>query len=87
MKNKPRVFLVEITCEEAGFKGTWYRLGERHFVQQQPYWPQVYTCRWHALTPGTWGGIHEDDCRVLRGPVARLRCWWFRRTAKKASWI
>lgn len=82
----PRVFLVEVTRDEPGHKGTWYRRGQRHFVQQQPGWPQVYATRWHALTPGTWGGIDEADCRVLRGPLAWLRCIWFGMTERGASW-
>jgi hypothetical protein len=82
----PKIHLVEITSAEPGHKGTWYHVGQRHFVQQQPGWPQVYVERWHALTPSTWGGINEADCRVLRGPVAWLRCLRFRLTMRDAPW-
>jgi hypothetical protein len=81
-----KVRLVEITKDDRGWKGTWYRKGQRHFVQQQPGWPEVYTTRWHARTPGTWGGIGEANCRVLHGPLVWLRCLWFRLTARNASW-
>lgn len=84
---RPTVLLVEVTSDSHGWKGTWYRLGQRHFVQEDPRWPAISSQRWHALTPGTWGGISETDCRVLRGPIVRARCWWFRLTARNASWI
>lgn len=64
--------LVEITKDDTGWKGTWYRKGERHFVRQDEQWPVVMLCRWRALDFN--GGIHERDCRVMRGPVAWLRC-------------
>ena len=82
----PRVYLVEVTNDKPGWKGSWYKRGQRHFVQQQPDWPKVYRNRWHALTPNTWGGIDEADCQVLRGPISALRCLWFRLTTRNASW-
>lgn len=82
-----RIRLVEVTHDEPGWKGTWYRRGQRHFVQQDPWWPSVMSSRWHALTPNTWGGIPEADCRVLSGPIVWLRCQWFRlRHWRDASW-
>lgn len=64
--------LVEITSDDSGWKGTWYRKGERHFVQQDEAWPKVVLNRWRALDVS--GGIHEYDCRIVRGPVAWVRC-------------
>lgn len=83
----PRVFLAEVTSDDPGWKGTWYRKGQHHFVQQHPWWPQVVRTRWHALTPGVWGGIAESDCRILRGPLVWLRCLWFRFTERRAEWV
>ena len=64
--------LIEIVRDEPGLKGTWYKTGERHFVRQQEYWPEVYVCRWRALD--VCGGIRERDCREVRGPLAWLKC-------------
>ena len=86
MTKKTRIFLVEITQHETGWKGSWYRTGQRHFVQQNRHWPMVSGTRWHALTPRTWGGISAENCRVLRGPIAWLRCLWFRLAERNASW-
>lgn len=66
------VRLVEIIADEIGFKGTWYRIGQRHFVIQNPAWPKIVTCRWSATD--LCGGIDEHDCRVVPGPLASLRC-------------
>ncbi len=41
--------LVEVTNHDSGWKGTWYRTGERHFVRQDPDWPKVMACKWRAL--------------------------------------
>ena len=67
-----RIKLVEVTSHDSSWKGTWYRTGERHFVQQDPGWPSVVASRWRALD--VCGGINERDCRVVRGPIAWLRC-------------
>ena len=64
--------LVEVTGHKDGWKGTWYKTGERHFVQQDRDWPQVMAARWRALDVA--GSIHDYDCRVMRGPMAWLRC-------------
>jgi hypothetical protein len=69
-----RVKLVEITRHECGWKGTWYRTGQRHFVEQDPHWPKPVMQRWKALTPGVCGNISEDNCRVLTGLVSWIRC-------------
>lgn len=71
------VRLVEVTSHETGWKGTWYRTGQRHFVRQRRGWPKVYRERWEALTPGVCGGISEADCRVLRGFGPWLSCLLF----------
>ena len=67
-----KVQIVEVTNHDGGWKGTWYRTGERHFVRQDPDWPKLMACKWRALDVS--GGIHETDCRVVRGPIAWLRC-------------
>lgn len=64
--------LVEITAHDSGWKGTWYRTGERHFVRQERAWPKVIANRWRALDVA--GGIHEHHARVLHGPIVWLRC-------------
>jgi hypothetical protein len=84
---KPKVYLVKITAADVGWKGTWYRVGQEHFVQQNPWWPFVYNEKWHALTPNVWGGINEVDCVVLRGFWPWLRCLWFRLTARDVDWM
>ena len=66
-----RTKLVEITGHEDGWKGTWYKTGQRHFVRQYRGWPSVMSCRWCALSGG---GIHEDHCQVVHGVVAWIRC-------------
>lgn len=38
--------LVEITDHEDGWKGTWYKTGQKHFARQHPRWPKVMACRW-----------------------------------------
>ena len=61
--------LVEITAHATGWKGTWYRIGERHWVDQQPHWPKVYENRWLKAEQGPRVcGISEDDCKVVVGP-------------------
>lgn len=67
-----KIRLVEITNGQQGWKGTWYRTGQRHFVYQDPLWPQVSLQRWRAFDE--IGGIAEGDCRALRGPLIWLRC-------------
>ena len=64
--------LMEIVRHENGWKGTWYKTGERHFVRQDEHWPAVVMQRWRALDVS--GGINEGDCREVRGPLAWLKC-------------
>lgn len=64
--------LMEIVRHENGWKGTWYKTGERHFVRQDENWPAVVMQRWRALDVS--GGINEGDCREVRGPLAWLKC-------------
>ena len=64
--------LVEIVAHDAGWKGTWYTPGQRHFVRQERDWPKVIANRWSALDVS--GGIHEHHARVLHGPIVWLRC-------------
>ncbi len=65
--------LVEVTAHEDGWKGTWYKTGQKHFVQQDPDWPKVMACRWRTNASH---GIHDHHCREVRGPIAWLRCAW-----------
>lgn len=58
--------LVEVTNAETGWKGDWYRPGNRHWVRLQPLWPQVYKNKWEAVYQ--CGGINDDDCKVVLGP-------------------
>jgi hypothetical protein len=60
-----KIQLVEVTNHDSGWKGTWYKTGERHFVRQDPDWPKLMACKWRALDVS--GGIHEADCRVEMG--------------------
>jgi hypothetical protein len=69
-----RVKLVEITKSESGWKGTWYKRGQRHFVTPQPGYPGVYREKYRAID--VCGGINEGDCREVRGPRAWLQCAW-----------
>lgn len=67
-----RIEQVEITKHTDGWKGTWYKTGQRHFVREDNDWPSVMSCRWRALDVS--GGIMDHDCRVVRGPLSWLRC-------------
>lgn len=67
-----KIKLVRIVSHEDGWKGTWYKAGQTHFVTQYDGWPKVYTARWSAID--LCGGINEKDCVVLTGPVAWMRC-------------
>ena len=69
-----RVKLVEVTRHDNGWKGTWYRTGQRHFVTICPSWPDVVMQKYAAID--TCGGINESDCREVRGIVAWVRCVW-----------
>jgi hypothetical protein len=66
--------LVEITQHEGGWKGTWYKTGQRHFVIPQQDYPNVYANKWRALD--VFGGIHEQDCVEVRGVAAWVKCLW-----------
>lgn len=64
---------VEITHAEGGWKGNWYKVGERYVVRQDPRWPEVARQRWLTVDPrDPWGGINDADCRRVRGLVAFL---------------
>jgi hypothetical protein len=67
-----KIKLVEITRHEPGWKGTWYKTGQRHFVRQSATWPKVATCRWDSVDVA--GGINETDCRIVGGFSAWLAC-------------
>lgn len=61
--------LVEITNAETGWKGAWYKVGQRHWVSQQPLWPRVYATRWLKAEQGIRVcGIDEADCKTIVGP-------------------
>ena len=61
--------LVEITQAETGWKGDWYKPGQRHWVSQQPNWPKVYVNRWLKAEQGPRVcGINEADCKTVVGP-------------------
>lgn len=79
-----QVRLVEITAQRLGWKGTWYRIGQRHFVRQNQGWPATIRERWDALTPGVSGGIAGDDCRLLRGIGPWVACRLFALKHRKA---
>lgn len=68
-----KIKLVEVTAANEGWKGTWYKQGQRHFVRQYPDYPKVYATRWESLGR-VCGGIDEKDCKVLTGPVVWVRC-------------
>lgn len=74
LESNMNVKLVEITRHDDGWKGSWYKTGQRHFVRLQPDYPDVYVCKWRALD--VCGGIHENDCREVTGIGAWLRCAW-----------
>lgn len=67
-----KIKLVRIVGHKTGWKGTWYRIGQEHFVQQDPAWPKVVMQRWRAVDVS--GSVNEDECEIVRGPMAWLRC-------------
>ena len=68
-----KVKLVEIVNDDTGWKGTWYRKGERHFVCIEPLWPDVHACKYTLIGKHN-GGIHENDCTEIRGMIAGVKC-------------
>ena len=61
--------LVEVTNAETGWKGDWYKTGQRHWVDQQPLWPKVYANRWLKAEQGVRvRGINDSDYKVIVGP-------------------
>lgn len=66
------VYLVEITQAESGWKGNWYKVGQRHFVTAHQDWPDAIGSKFYSVDIA--GGIDENDCRVLSSPLAWLRC-------------
>jgi hypothetical protein len=68
-----QIKLVEVTSHDNGWKGTWYKTGQRHFVRQCPDYPRVVATRWQNLGRVS-GGIDEKDCAVLTGLVVWLLC-------------
>lgn len=77
-----RLLLVEVTRADSGWKGTWYRTGQRHFAIVEPYWPQVCATKYRAINLA--GGIMESDCKVLTDPLSRIKC--FLRGLWKTEW-
>lgn len=73
-----RVRRVEIVRETRGWKGTWYRTGQRYFVVESQN--RVLVARWTALGKRPWG-ILEDHARVLTGWRTWLAC------AAMAVWV
>jgi len=81
LEGNMQIRLVEITQHEGGWKGTWYKTGQRHFVIPQQDYPNVYTNKWRALD--VFGGIQEQDCVEVRGVAAWVKCLWA--TLKRAT--
>lgn len=61
---------VKITQHEKGWKGTWYKTGEKHFVVEHraAHLAEAY----HAVR--VCGGIAEADCIELTDFASRLMC-------------
>lgn len=64
--------LVEITNHEEGWKGNWYKTGQRHFVTINPLYPAVYTSKYRSVD--VYGGINENDCVELNGLYVFSQC-------------
>lgn len=63
---------VEITADDKGWKGTWYRKGQRHFVTDEPNYPAYATCRWRSTD--ICGGIQGAHAVELVGFRVWVRC-------------
>lgn len=61
---------VGITQHQTGWKGTWYKTGEKHFVVEHRagHLAQGY----HAVR--VCGAINESDCIELTDFISRLMC-------------
>lgn len=77
-----KLLLVEITRADSGWKGTWYRTGQRHFVTIERHYPAVVMSKYAAIN--LCGGIMESDCKVLTDWRSRVRC--FLRGLWKSEW-
>lgn len=77
-----KLLLVEITKEDNAWKGTWYKVGQRHFVTIERRYPAVMLAKYSAID--LCGGIMETDCKVLTDWRSRVRCFF--RGMWKSEW-
>ena len=61
---------LEITNDDKGWKGTWYRVGERHYAK--PDTKEWVAEDWSAVDIN--GGIDSADSVVVTGLVSFIKC-------------